>query len=140
MKVDAIMRIVLGLLLLVFGANRLLHFLPEPPWPPNASAFLQALDRTGFMFPLIAGSDVISGALLLVNRLVPVALVGALPVLLNALLFHVFLAPGTMLFAVLAFVLDVALIVRRRRGFQSLLAPGLGGTEALHMAEPTAVQ
>ena len=123
MKLDATMRIVLALLLLVFGANRLLHFIPEPPWPVGASAFLQALEQTGYMTPFIAVVDVVTGTLLLINRYVPLALAATLPVLANAFLFHVFLAPGTMLFAVLSLALDVALIVRNRRSFQDLLAP-----------------
>ena len=39
-----------------------------PPPPERAAGFLGALAATGYMFPLIKGTEVIAGALLLANR------------------------------------------------------------------------
>jgi hypothetical protein len=86
-------RIVLGLIFVVFGLNGFLQFLPPPPLEGSAAAFMGALAATGYMFPLIKGTEVVAGALLLGNRYVPLALVLLAPVVVNIVLFHTVLAP-----------------------------------------------
>jgi uncharacterized membrane protein YphA (DoxX/SURF4 family) len=88
-------RIVLGLIFFVFGLNGFLNFLPMPTtMPEGAAAFAGALAKTGYMFPLIKGTEVLAGALLLAGVAVPFALLILAPIVLNIVLFHVFLAPG----------------------------------------------
>ena len=87
-------RLFLGLLFTVFGLNGFLGFLPQPE--PNAAggAFLGALAATGYMFPLIKGTEVIAGILLLSGRFVPLALTLLAPITVNILAYHVALDPG----------------------------------------------
>jgi hypothetical protein len=88
-----VVRYILGAAFFVFGLNGFLHFIPQPPPPPAAGAFIGALLATGYMFPLIKGTEVVAGLLLLGNRFVPLALTLLAPVLVNILGFHGFLAP-----------------------------------------------
>jgi uncharacterized membrane protein YphA (DoxX/SURF4 family) len=92
-RLPSVVRVVLGLIFFVFGLNGFLQFLPQPPLPSNAGAFMGALAATGYMFPLIKGTEVIAGALLLSNRFVPLALALLAPVVVNIVLFHAVLAP-----------------------------------------------
>ncbi len=105
-------RILLGAMFFVFGLNGFLNFLPEPttPLPAGATAFLGALMSTGYMFPLIAATQFIVGALLLVNRLVPLAITLLAPFIVNSIAFHLFLEPSgrPTAFVVLAFELYLA--------------------------------
>ena len=88
-------RIVLGLIFFVFGLNGFLNFLPMPTsMPEGAAAFSGALAQTGYMFPLIKGIELLAGALLLVGVAVPFALLILAPIVVNIVLFHIFLAPG----------------------------------------------
>jgi uncharacterized membrane protein YphA (DoxX/SURF4 family) len=89
-----VVRTLLGLIFFVFGLNGFLHFIPNPPPPPPAAQFFGALFATGYMIPLIFTAQVVGGALLLVGVAVPFALVILAPVIVNILLFHLFLAPG----------------------------------------------
>lgn len=95
-KAPLIARFALGALFLVFGLNGFFHFLPQPakPPPPEALAFAGALFQTGYMFPLIKGTEVFAAALLLSGRYVPFALTLLAPIVVNIVAFHVFLAPG----------------------------------------------
>ena len=55
---------------------------------------LGALGATGYMFPLIKGTEVLAGLLLLSGRFVPLAITLLAPVTVNIFLFHVVLAPA----------------------------------------------
>lgn len=87
-------RIVLGLLFVVFGLNGFLQFLPIPPPTPAGGEFLGALFKTGYMFPVIKGIEVIAGLLLLSGFFVPLALLLLAPIVVNIFLYHTILDLG----------------------------------------------
>ena len=108
-KVVLAARILLGVIFFVFGLNGFLQFLPQPPMPEAAGAFAGALAATHYMFPLIKGTEVICGALLLPGQFVPLALVLLAPIIVNILLFHAVLAPEGVIMAVVLVVLELVL-------------------------------
>ena len=87
-------RLFLGLVFTVFGLNFFLHFLPMPAPPPQAGAFEGALFASGYLFPLLKVTEVVTGLLLLGGLLVPLALALLAPVIVNIVAFHLFLAPA----------------------------------------------
>jgi uncharacterized membrane protein YphA (DoxX/SURF4 family) len=102
----AIARILMGLAFFVFGLNGFLNFIPQPtkPMPEGAVAFSGAMMKTGYLFQMVAGTQLLVGILLLLNLFVPLALVLIMPILLNIIAFHIFLlpsgsAPGAILMA-----------------------------------------
>jgi putative oxidoreductase len=92
MKIAAsIARLLLGLIFVVFGLNGFLNFLNMGPLPSGlAGQFIIALAASHYLW-VIAGLQVVGGVLLLVNRFVPLALVLLGPVIVNIILYHVFL-------------------------------------------------
>jgi hypothetical protein len=114
-------RILLGLIFAVFGLNGFLHFLPQPPMSGPPANFAMALVATGYMFPLLKGTEVISGALLLSNRLVPLALTLLAPVIVNIISFHTFLAPSGLPLPILVVALEVFLAWSYRSSFRPML-------------------
>ncbi len=117
-------RVLLGLVFFVFGLDYFLHLLPQPtgPVPEGAMAFGGALMKSGYMFPLIKGTEVLVGALLLSNRFVPLALVLIAPVLVNIVAFHAFLEPSGLPLAVILVALELALAWAHRDAFRPMLA------------------
>ncbi|HXS17626.1 MAG TPA: DoxX family protein [Polyangiaceae bacterium] len=93
-KFSTAARWALGIIFFVFGLNGFLHFLPQPPMAGPAADFAGALAATGYMFPLIKGTEVLVSLLLLSNRFVPLALTLLAPISINILLFHLVLAPA----------------------------------------------
>ena len=114
-------RVVLGLVFLVFGLNGFLHFLPQPPMPAAAGGFLGGLASAGYFFPLLKGTEVAAGVLLLSNRFVPLALTVLAPIVVNIAAFHVFLAPSPVMVALLL-GLQVYLAWVHRAAFRGVLA------------------
>jgi len=117
-------RILLGLLFLVTGLNGFLNFLPQPttPMPEGALAFAGAMMNTGYLFPLVMGTQLISGACLLANRFVPLGLTLLAPVAVNILAFHLFLAATGLGVAVAVVALELYLAWTYRRAFLPMLA------------------
>lgn len=109
-KVTMALRIVLGLILIIFGANKFLGFMPSPDLPEAAGNFMGALAGTGYMFPLIGAVEVIVGLLLVLNKWVPFALILLAPVAVNMVIFHLKLAPGGIGPAALVTILNIILI------------------------------
>lgn len=125
-----VVRVLMGLAYLVFGLNGFLKFLPEPEvaMPEGAAAFAGALFNSGYMFPLIFCTQTLVGALLVVNRFVPLALVLLAPFLVNALAFHVFLERSGLPVVLVFVALEGFLAWSYRAAYRSLLtartAPG----------------
>jgi len=113
-------RVLLGLLFFVFGLNGFLNFMPPPPnLPAGVLDFMNAMIKTGFLFQLVAATELAAGALLLLNRFVPLALVLLAPLLVNILLFHIYLQPAGIVPGVIATLLEAWLV----RAYWSAFAP-----------------
>lgn len=117
-------RLLMGLMFFVFGLNGFLNFIPPPttPMPEGAVAFGGALMGTGYMIPLIKGTEVLVGLLLLANRFVPLALVLIAPVVVNIVAFHFFLAPTGMIITFLIAALEIYLAWAYRESFRPMLS------------------
>jgi putative oxidoreductase len=86
-----IARILLGLLFLVFGLNGFLMFLPMGPMPTGlAGQFVTALLQSHYVL-VVSALQVAGGALLLVNRYVPLGLTILGPIIVNIFLYHLLL-------------------------------------------------
>jgi uncharacterized membrane protein YphA (DoxX/SURF4 family) len=116
-------RVLMGIMFFVFGLNGFLHFIPQPKdaMPEVAVTFFAALMKTGYMLPLISGTQVIVGALLLSNRFVPLALALIAPVIVNIVAFHAFIEPKGMVMAAVVLVLELYLAWAYRGAFLPML-------------------
>ena len=116
-------RILMGLMFFVFGLNGFLHFIPQPKtMPEGAMSFFGALMKTGYMLPLIFGTQAIVGVLLLSNRFVPLALALIAPVIVNIVAFHAFIEPSGAAMAGVVLVLELYLAWAYRKAFLPMLA------------------
>ncbi|MEY2880109.1 MAG: hypothetical protein RLZZ15_2489 [Verrucomicrobiota bacterium] len=121
----AIARVLLGLMFFVFGLNGFLNFIPQPPpdqMPKALVEFSVAMMKTGYLFQLVKGTEVVVGLLLLANRFVPLALVVIAPVIVNIVAIHAFLAPSTVAMAVVIAALELYLAWAYRSAFRGVLA------------------
>lgn len=117
-------RILLGLLFTITGLNGFLNFLPQPktPMPEGAAALAGALMKSGYLFPLVMATQLVSGVLLLVNRFVPLALALLAPVVINIVAFHAFLAPSGLGIAIVVLALEIYLAWAYRKAYRPMLA------------------
>ena len=116
-----IARIVLGLIFVVFGLNGFLHFITQPEMPQAAITFFGGLAAAGYMLPLLFGTQIVGGVLLLIG-MVPLALLILAPVIVNILGFHLFVSPNGLGFALVVAALELFLAWTHRDAFRPLVA------------------
>jgi uncharacterized membrane protein YphA (DoxX/SURF4 family) len=124
MKIVVIIaRSLLGLMFVVFGLNAFLQFIPAPP-PPQGPAgdFSKALFVSHYIY-VVALLQIVGGALLLAGRFVPLGLTLLGPVIVNILLFHIFLETTGLAVAIVVAVLALIVLWYYREPFKGLLKP-----------------
>jgi putative oxidoreductase len=115
-----LVRILLGLVFVVFGSNAFLHFIPMQPMPGDAGAFMGALFRSGYLY-VIAALQVLGGLCLLIHpRFVALGLLILGPIIVNILLFHIFMAPAGLPLAIIVLLLALFLLWIYRYKFPAL--------------------
>ncbi len=115
-----ISRSLLGLIFLVFGLTGFLHFIPMPPPSGVAGQFLGAMFVSKYLL-VVSGLQVISGALLLINRYVPLALTILGPIIVNILLFHALMSPVGIGLAIFVTILWAVVFASVRSAFAGIL-------------------
>ncbi len=118
---STIARYLLGLIFFVFGLNGFLHFIPGAPPPGPAGDFFKAMIATHYWVVIFA-AQTIGGALLLVNRYVPLALCILGPVIVNIFFFHVFMAPSGLPMAVVVVILWILVAIRNKQHLAGIFA------------------
>ena len=73
-KAQLIIRILLGLMLVIFGLNKFLQFMPMPTMTDEAGEFMGALIKSGYIMVFVAVIEIIVGLSLLINKYQPLAL------------------------------------------------------------------
>ncbi|MGV6846367.1 MAG: DoxX family membrane protein [Lutibacter sp.] len=119
-KVILVLRILLALVLIVFGANKFFNFMPAMEMPKAAGDFMMAMMATGYLLKLVGATEVVSGLLLLFNKKVPFALVILAPVVVNMIFFHLFLAPAGIGPAAVVAVITIILMRENWNKYKSL--------------------
>lgn len=115
-----IARLLLGVLFLVFGLNGFLNFLSMGPPPSGlAGQFIGALFLSHYYW-VIAALQVVAGVLLIVGRYIPLALVLLGPIIVNILLYHIFLMPAGVVLAVVATLLWFIVFYSYRQYFSGI--------------------
>jgi len=118
--VTLIARLLLGLVFVVFGLNGFFNFLNMGPMPSGlAGQFIGALALSHY-FWVVAALQVAGGVLLLVNRFVPLGLVLLGPVIVNIILYHVFLNPTGIGLAIVVAILWLIVFYGHRQYFSGI--------------------
>lgn len=125
-KLSLVFRILLGLIMVIFGANKLYAFLPDPDpsaVPEAAGSFFGALIATGYMMKLVGLAELLGGLLLLLGKWVPFALVFLVPITVNILCFHLFLdLSAGMVPALVVTILHLVLLYKYKSNFSALFS------------------
>lgn len=116
-----ILRIVPGLIYLIFGLDYFLHFIPYQPAHTGAAAALKnGLMAAGYLYPMMKSIQIVGGISLLINRYAPFFAVVLFPISLNVFLFHTVLVPSGWLMGVLLLFPNLFLGYAYRKYYRGL--------------------
>ena len=119
-KFTQIVRILLGIILIVFGANKIYTFIPLPQPPAEAAEFMQSLSDTGYVLTVVAVLEIIIGIMLIFKLWVPFAILVLVPISLNILLFHLFLDVPAIATALVVVALNGILLYKHKQKYKPL--------------------
>ena len=106
-QIETITSWLLGILLLIFGLNKFLGFIPvEPPADPTAQQFMGTMFGS-YLFVVVALAEIIGGVFLFIPRLRFAGWLLLLPVVFNIVAFHLahdFIGNGIWLLPSLLFI------------------------------------
>jgi len=120
-KVTLVVRILVGLIMVVFGANKFLNFMPQPTEIPEQMGALMGILMTSPFMTIIGVLEVLGGLGLILNKFVPLSLTVLIAVLLNAALFHLFFDPANVVGALVFLLLCLVLVYGYKDRYKSLL-------------------
>lgn len=110
-----IVRILLGVILVFSGLNKLFEFIPTP-----AGSLIESFGQVDYVFPVVAVFEIIIGSLLLLKKWVAFALILLAPICINILLFHFYLDFSGLAPALLVATLNGILIYKHWRQYVPL--------------------
>jgi uncharacterized membrane protein YphA (DoxX/SURF4 family) len=122
-KVVLVLRILLGLGLVIFGLNKFLGFMPQPPAPAEGAAFLGQLAASGYVMTIAGIVYLLAGVSFLTNKFVPLMAVVLFPILLNAFLYHARFDPAGIAGAAVFTTLNVLIMIAYKPAYNALLKP-----------------
>ena len=121
-KVLIIVRIIFGILLIIFGANKFLNFMPAPQEMPEAVMnYMTALMSTKTL-ELVGAVEVVAGLSFIFNKYGALLALILMSVSINAVLFHAFLGPADIMGALILLVLNIVMLYAYRNKYKDLLA------------------
>lgn len=92
---ELVLRWLVGLMMLVFGANKFLHFIPTPDMEESdLTTFFQGVMASKYLIFLVGIVEMLVGILFITKKWMPFALVLLAPISVNIVLIHLFLDPA----------------------------------------------
>ncbi len=121
-KMTTILRLLLGVLMLLFGLDKFFHFLSVPPIPGDGGLLMEIFAKSGFLH-VIGVLETLAGIALLSNRFVPMALILTIAILFNATLIHLKYDPENVVGALPGMVIGIILVYSNKERFGSIWSP-----------------
>ena len=122
-KIDLALRVLVGLLLIFAGSNKLFNFMPPQEMKPEMMDFMKGLMSTKYFFPLLGVSVVLVGLSLILNKYVNLALIILAPIAIHIVGVHLFLAPETGAAGYFLFIAALILGIHRIENYKMVLKP-----------------
>ena len=114
--INHLIRFFLGSLFLIAGLNKVFEFMKPMEFSGGAQKMVSVIMQSGYLWETIAAVEIIGGMLLISSYFVPLGLAVLAPVVLNIVLFHLYLdANGLILSFVLAFFEGYLIYIYREK-------------------------
>jgi len=121
MKIAVIItRVLMGGMFLFASIVVLFNLVPHPELTGKVKVFMDGIAATGYLLTMLKIFELICGVAFLLGRFVPLAAVVIFPIILNILMFHIFLDHTGLPIAILLMIGDLFLAYYYRDKYKPL--------------------
>ena len=122
--VTIIIRVLLGAMYLFASISYFFKIMPAemPAMTADQTKFMTGVTASVYLMPLIKGTELVAGLLLLIGRTAPLAALLIFPVTLNIFLYHAFLGPKELPMVAIMLIFNVFLFFAYRQKYLPILA------------------
>ncbi|MFG1483282.1 hypothetical protein ABMA79_01315 [Halobacteriovorax sp. HFRX-2_2] len=113
-------RILMGATLLLAGVTPGLGLLTESQFTPEALAFINSLQDTGYLYYMIKALEIVLGTMFLLNLFVPLTAVITAPLVINILFFELFLCNSYLIAPIILIACEFMVYREHRKLFNWL--------------------
>jgi putative oxidoreductase len=116
-----ITRILLGILLIFSSMAYFFNLIPVPELFGAIKEFNEGVEASGYLIPLIKGTELVCGLALLSGYFVPLALVIFFPLAVNIMCLHFTIAPEGIPIAIFVMATTLFLVYAKRAHYKELV-------------------
>jgi putative oxidoreductase len=120
-RIYTVIRYLFGVAMTFFGISNLFQLLPQHEYSAEAGKLMLAFTESGYILQAVGLTQLILGIALLSNRFIQLALLLFAPVVVNVLLFHLFLDFASIAMAMPVIGITTFLFIHHKSQFSSLL-------------------
>jgi putative oxidoreductase len=120
-RIYTVIRYLFGAAMTFFGISNLFQLLTQHEFPKEAGKLMSAFIDSGYIIQTVGLTQLLFGMALLFNRFIPLALLLFAPVVVNVLLFHLFLDIASIPMAMPVVGMTAFLFTYHKSHFSSLL-------------------
>ena len=116
-----IVRVLMGLLFLFASISVLFNLFPQPELTGNTKTFMDGVNATRYLLPLIKITELVCGIAFVSGYFVPLATVVIAPIIINIFFFHAFVDTSGLPVAVFLVLANIFLAYANWDKFKPLL-------------------
>ena len=116
-----IVRVLMGLLFLFASIVVLFNLVPQPELTGNTKTFMDGVNATRYLMPLIKITELLCGIAFVSGYFVPLATIVIAPIIVNIFFFHAFVDTSGLPVAVFLVLANIFLAYANRDKFKPLL-------------------
>src|SRR3954469_6194121 len=116
-----IVRVLMGLLFLFASITVLFKLIPQPELTGNVKIFMDGVNATGYLLPLLKITELLCGIAFVSGRFVPLATVVIAPIIINIFMYHAFVDTSGLPVGIFLVVANVFVAYYYRDHYKGLL-------------------
>jgi len=99
-----------GCLMINSGLNKFLQYMAHPPLEPKAKALMMAFTTAGYMWPLVAITEISGGLMVILKKTRAVGAIVLMPISVNVFALDLFLNLPMLMIGVMVLLLNVVIL------------------------------
>ena len=121
-KIIFVLGLLAGLLFIIFGLDKFMHYMPMPKdMPEKMLKSMAAFGEIGWLMPLVGFAEIVGGLLLIIPKTRALGAIILLPVMIGILLTNITVAPSGLPIAGVLMAIILWIIIDNRQKYMPMI-------------------